>query len=108
MQGKQIFSIICENELKDFNSENELNERSLRMDYVLPDERVITVQGQRYQAPEILFQPSLIGMEHYGVNELIEDRLVFCIFFTDTCHQYSKLQQRLQKAILRKYLSERR
>jgi actin len=81
MQGKQTYSISCDNQLKDFNAENERNEQSdsLRVDYVLPDEHVIQVQSERYQAPEVLFQPSLIGMEHYGVNELIEDRLVFCV-----------------------------
>jgi len=39
--------------------------------YTLPDGRVIKVEGERYQAPECLFQPHLIDVEQPGIAELI-------------------------------------
>ncbi|KAL8450667.1 hypothetical protein Emag_003107 [Eimeria magna] len=37
----------------------------------LPDGTTISVGAERYRAPEILFHPSLIGLEYPGVHELI-------------------------------------
>lgn len=39
--------------------------------YLLPDGTAINVGVERYRAPEILFHPSLIGLEYPGVHELI-------------------------------------
>eukprot|EP00730_Choanoeca_flexa_P016074 TRINITY_DN7525_c0_g1_i1.p1 TRINITY_DN7525_c0_g1~~TRINITY_DN7525_c0_g1_i1.p1 ORF type:complete len:395 (+),score=107.49 TRINITY_DN7525_c0_g1_i1:89-1273(+) len=39
--------------------------------YTLPDGRVIKVGGERFQAPEALFQPHLIGLEGAGVAEML-------------------------------------
>eukprot|EP00887_Chlorella_sp_A99_P002382 scaffold10.g2382.t1 len=39
--------------------------------YTLPDGRVITLGAERYQAPEALFRPSLLGVEAPGVAELV-------------------------------------
>lgn len=39
--------------------------------YTLPDGRVINVGGERFGAPEALFQPHLIGVEGLGVAELL-------------------------------------
>eukprot|EP00045_Choanoeca_perplexa_P002749 m.26294 g.26294 ORF g.26294 m.26294 type:complete len:394 (+) comp11683_c0_seq1:89-1270(+) len=39
--------------------------------YTLPDGRVIKVGGERFQAPEALFQPHLIGLEGGGVAEML-------------------------------------
>ncbi|MCD7451344.1 actin [Datura stramonium] len=33
------------------------------VDYELPDEEVISIGGERFRFPEVLFQPSLVGME---------------------------------------------
>ena len=35
--------------------------------YTLPDGRVIKVGAERFEAPEALFQPSLIGVESRGL-----------------------------------------
>lgn len=37
----------------------------------LPDGRVIKVGGERFEAPEALFQPHLINVEGVGVAELL-------------------------------------
>ena len=39
--------------------------------YALPDGRVIKVGGERFEAPEALFQPHLINVESVGVAELL-------------------------------------
>ncbi|XP_026192052.1 alpha-centractin [Cyclospora cayetanensis] len=39
--------------------------------FQLPDGTAVSVGSERYRAPEILFHPSLIGLEYPGVHELI-------------------------------------
>ncbi|XP_026480842.1 actin-related protein 2-like [Ctenocephalides felis] len=39
--------------------------------YVLPDGRIIKVGGERFEAPEALFQPHLINIEGQGIAELV-------------------------------------
>ena len=39
--------------------------------FQLPDGRVIKVGGERFEAPEALFQPHLINQEGVGVAELL-------------------------------------
>ena len=41
--------------------------------YELPDGRVIKVGGERFGAPEALFQPHLIDVEGMGVGEMLFD-----------------------------------
>ena len=43
--------------------------------YTLPDGRVIKVGAERFEAPEALFQPSLIGVESRGLGQLIFDSI---------------------------------
>ncbi|CAF1046322.1 unnamed protein product [Didymodactylos carnosus] len=58
---------------------HDLNEeRQLALDttvlvesYTLPDGRTIKLSGERFEAPEVLFRPSLLGMEVKGVAELV-------------------------------------
>lgn len=39
--------------------------------YTLPDGRVIKLDKERFEAPEILFQPHLFGLESKGIGELL-------------------------------------
>lgn len=39
--------------------------------YTLPDGRVIKIGGERFEAPEALFQPHLINVEGQGIAELV-------------------------------------
>ncbi|KAL0489270.1 centractin ARP1 [Acrasis kona] len=40
-------------------------------DFRLPDGSLIKICGERYRAPEVLFQPHLIGLEYMGVHECL-------------------------------------
>lgn len=39
--------------------------------YTLPDGRTIKLSGERFEAPEVLFRPSLLGLEVMGVAEQV-------------------------------------
>ncbi|CAI4221640.1 unnamed protein product [Auanema sp. JU1783] len=43
----------------------------LTQNYQLPDGRVIRIGGERFEAPEVLFQPHLINIEKPGLSELL-------------------------------------
>lgn len=47
--------------------------------YVLPDGQSIVVGNERFQAPEILFNPLIVGKDHHGVPEMLRK----CIFNCD-------------------------
>ena len=46
--------------------------------YELPDGQVITIGNERFRCPEVLFQPSLIGMESEGIHKLGYDSIMKC------------------------------
>jgi len=39
--------------------------------YQLPDSRLIKVSGERFEAPEVLFNPSALGYEGEGLSEMV-------------------------------------
>ncbi|XP_041831227.1 uncharacterized protein LOC121633367 isoform X1 [Melanotaenia boesemani] len=41
------------------------------MYYSLPDGQIVTLGTERFRAPEILFQPQLIGRDHYGMHKSV-------------------------------------
>jgi actin-related protein len=53
------------------NSEGEKN-------YELPDGQVITIGNERFRCPEVLFKPSLIGMEQDGVHLATYQSIMKC------------------------------
>lgn len=46
--------------------------------YVLPDGNTINVGSEKFRAPEVLFNPSLIGQEYVGIHECLLDSIARC------------------------------
>ncbi|PWA36302.1 actin [Artemisia annua] len=46
--------------------------------YELPDGQVITIGAERFRCPEVLFQPSMIGMEAAGIHETTYNSIMKC------------------------------
>ncbi|KAJ3398762.1 Actin-2, partial [Chytridiales sp. JEL 0842] len=44
-------------------------------DFVLPDGNVLKLGPERFRAPEILFTPSLLGLEDPGIHQLVVDSI---------------------------------
>ncbi|GLJ38074.1 hypothetical protein SUGI_0775090 [Cryptomeria japonica] len=51
---------------------------SIEKTYKLPDGQVITIGNERFRCPEVLFQPSLIGMEGRGIHEMTHNAIMKC------------------------------
>jgi len=50
----------------------------LEKDYELPDGNVITIGNERFRCPEVLFQPSFIGIEQQGIHALTFQSIMKC------------------------------
>ncbi|EOY30221.1 hypothetical protein QUC31_020379 [Theobroma cacao] len=57
----------------DFNKELVTSRESSELDrqYELPDGQVITIGASRFKCPEVLFDPSRVGMESGGLHEIL-------------------------------------
>ncbi|KAB0792709.1 hypothetical protein PPYR_14668 [Photinus pyralis] len=83
--------------------------------YSLPDGRVIKVGGERFEAPEALFQPHLINVEGHGIAELVfntiqaadidmRSELYKHIVLSGGSTMYPGLPSRLEREIKQLYL----
>ena len=45
------------------------------VEHILPDGRKIKIGPERFRAPEILFQPEIIGSEYPGVHQMVVDAI---------------------------------
>ncbi|EGD94830.1 actin [Trichophyton tonsurans CBS 112818] len=48
---------------------------SKRAEYVLPDGHKLKIGVERFRAPEILFDPEIIGLEYPGVHQIVVDAI---------------------------------
>jgi centractin len=55
---------------------DEAAEKESKTQYQLPDGQAVTLSSERYQAPNILFDPSLIGSEEAGVADILVDSIM--------------------------------
>uniref|UniRef100_A0A3B3X4V9 CRAL-TRIO domain-containing protein n=1 Tax=Poecilia mexicana TaxID=48701 RepID=A0A3B3X4V9_9TELE len=55
-----------------YEAELNLGSSSCReMQYTMPDGQIVTMGTERFRAPEILFNPDMIGRDHPGIHESI-------------------------------------
>ena len=83
---------------------------SLEQSYVLPDGQIITIGNERFRCPEVLFQPSFLGMESYGIHETTYKSIIKCdvdirkdlyasIVLSGGSTMYPSIADRMQKEI---------
>ena len=56
----------------------EESQRNIQQSYALPDGRCIEIGAEIFQAPEVLFQPAMIGREISGIHEQAYNSIFKC------------------------------
>lgn len=51
---------------------------TLEKTFELPDGQVITIGSERFRCPEVLFQPSMLGLEGVGIHETTYNSIMKC------------------------------
>lgn len=66
-ETKSYISLDYEKELKEFIENANVKDRT----YELPDKEKININKEQIEAPELLFQPQMIGRPEFGIGELV-------------------------------------
>ncbi len=83
----------------------------IERNYELPDGQILRIGSERFRAPEVLFKPSLIGLEARGIDTTIYSSIMRCdvdirrelfgnILLSGGSTLFSNLHERLQKEIV--------
>jgi len=95
-----------------------LETTTLVSSYTLPDGRVIKIGAERYEAPEVLFNPALLGLEQPGIHQMLfkmiskdadidlRPGLYGHIVLSGGTTMYPGLPSRLEKEMKTLYLNE--
>ena len=67
---------------RDFDGHMRLSASNRRLEleetYELPDGQIITVGNERFRCPEVIFQPSFIGLDSPGLHESLFNSIMKC------------------------------
>ena len=50
----------------------------LEKTFTLPDRHDVTISSERFRCPEALFQPSILGIESFGISEAVWNSIMKC------------------------------
>ncbi|CAF0909925.1 unnamed protein product [Rotaria sordida] len=84
----------------------------IERNYELPDGQIIRIGCERFRAPEILFKPSIIGLEIRGIHEITYSSIMHCdidirrellnnIVLSGGSTMFLNIHERLQNEIVR-------
>mmetsp|Transcript_5971 Transcript_5971/g.11739 ORF Transcript_5971/g.11739 Transcript_5971/m.11739 type:complete len:375 (-) Transcript_5971:609-1733(-) len=73
---KQQLCYVAENYEKELDGAEK--NASLEKEYELPDGQVITIAQERFQCPEALFKPELLGLEMNGMDKTAYNSIMKC------------------------------
>lgn len=99
----------------DFDTKLANETTSLVRNFTLPDGRVIKISSERFEAPECLFQPSLVDVEQPGIGESLFQTIQSCdvdirstlyksIVLSGGSSMYPGLPSRLEKELKQQWL----
>jgi len=75
---KDIKERICYVAFNIEKTEKEDTEEVPEVAYKLPDGNVIQIGAEKFRAPEVLFNPALIGLEYVGIHQCLVNSIAKC------------------------------